>query len=48
METHDEYYTDADKVSILAESMKCEDARQTVFSCQTAGYTAAMEELRAT
>ncbi len=48
METHDEYYTDADKVSILAESMKCEDARQTVLSCQTAGYTAAMEELRAT
>ncbi len=48
METHDECYTDADKVSILAESMKCEDARQTVLSCQTAGYTAAMEELRAT
>lgn len=46
MTTHQDYYTDDDKVSILAEAMLCDEAKQIVLNCQSAGYTAAMEELQ--
>ncbi len=46
MTTHQDYYTDDDKVSILAEAMLCDEAKEMVLNCQVAGYTAAMEELQ--
>ncbi len=46
MTTHQDYYTDDDKVSILAEAMLCDEAKEMVLNFQVAGYTAAMEELQ--
>ncbi len=46
MTTLQDYYTDDDKVSILAEAMLCDESKEMVLNCQVAGYMAAMEELQ--
>ncbi len=47
MDTHKDYYTDADKVNILADSMDDEVARQIVLDNYSSGMNTALEELQA-
>ncbi len=47
MKQHDSYYSDADKLNILADAMVDAEARKMVLSCYTSRYTEAMDELEA-
>ncbi len=47
MDTHKRYYSDSDKLSILAEAMDDGDARNVVLGCYSTVYDAAMTELQA-
>ncbi len=47
MDKHKDYYTDAEKVNILADSMDDEVARQIVLDNYSSGMTTALEELQA-
>jgi len=46
MELHKDYYPDVDKVSILADAMKDNEARRLVLSSSGGGYEASMKQLK--
>ncbi len=46
MKTYTDYYTDSDKLSILAEAMDDSEAKKLVLNCYAVGYDSAMEELQ--
>ncbi len=46
MDVHKEYYSDSDKLCILAEAMENAEAKKIVLDCHASGYAAAMVELQ--